>query len=440
MGNDHYDVIVVGGGFGGMCAAARLADKGYKTLLVERLAFLGGRTSSIDNDGYQISTGAIAIPGGGIIEETYKDVGAEFNVRTFKPEMVFRIEGKDYDEWSVGKGLFNSMYEYAADKEGALKVIDAIGRAVTWQFPFGTTSLKDWLSQHTDDERIYYAFQPFCIALLGTNIHELPVSEFFAWMAQGKENRGVYLNYAHEGNAAFLEPLEKVIVEKGGKILKETEISKIIVDKFVVKGVVIETDDGEKEISANAVISNVGPKKTVEITGEVNFDKAYLDEVGKISPTPLVVIANIISDEPFFEHDGLVWPIGNPPLVCLITPTNSCPELAPPGKHILQSYSGIMEPRSEIDVKSEIDLNLETLYELIPDAKVKGRVLSVGCWHKEWPLFHSVWYDIPPKTSVVNLYNVGDGVKIPGLIGVSLCAETARIAVEDIINSFDPGE
>ncbi len=440
MVNDHYDVIIAGGGFGGMCAAARLVNKGYTTLLVERLSYLGGRASSIDYEGFQLSTGAIAIPGGDIIEETYKEVGAAFNVRKIDQEMVFRIKGHDYDDWSVSEGLLNSMCEYAQDKEGALKVIDAIDRAAAWQFPFGTTSLKSWLTQYTDDERIFAAFQPFSIVLLGTNIHELPVSEFFAWMAQNRENEGLHMTYAHEGNAALLEPLERVIVEKGGKVLKNTQISEIVVDQYMITGVKLETDDGEREISAKAVISNMGPKKTVEISGDMNFDIAYLAEVEKIKSTPLVVIVNVVSDEPFFEHHGFVWPLGSPPLVCLVAPTNCCPELAPRGKHILQSYSGMMEPESEIDVKREIASNREALYKLIPEARVKGEVLSVGCWQKDWPLFHSTWYGIPTKTSVVNLYNVGDGIKIPGLIGVSLCAETARIVAEEIMTSFDPGQ
>jgi phytoene dehydrogenase-like protein len=439
MASNHYDVVIVGGGFGGLCAAARLVSKGYKTLLVERLSFIGGRTSSLNHDGFEISTGAIAIPGGGIIEETYNEVGAEFNVNRIKPEMVFRIEGKDYDEWSAGKGLFNSMYEYSKDKTGALKVIEAVARVAKWQFPFGKISLIDWLSQYTDDERIFQAFQPFCIALLGANIYELPVSEFFAWMAQGQKNKGVRLNFAKGGNAAFLEPLLQTIVNRGGKILKHTEIKRILVADYKVTGVILKADGGEKLISANAVISNIGPKKTIEITGEEHFDKDYLAEVDKIKPTSLVLIVNVISDRPFFEHHGLVWPIGNPPLVCLITPTNACPEIAPKGKHMLQSYSGIMTPCSNIDVKREIDLNIEALNRLIPEAKERGEVLSVGCWHKEWPLFHSNVYPLPVKTSVINLYNVGDGVKIPGFIGVSLCAETARIVAEDIMTRFNPG-
>src|SRR5512134_3127540 len=38
-----YDVLVVGGGIGGMESSLKLADMGYKVLLVEKEASVGGR-------------------------------------------------------------------------------------------------------------------------------------------------------------------------------------------------------------------------------------------------------------------------------------------------------------------------------------------------------------------------------------------------------------
>lgn len=56
----------------------------------------------------------------------------------------------------------------------------------------------------------------------------------------------------------------------------------------------------------------------------------------------------------------------------------------------------------------------------------------------EWPAFRT-WpgYDLPQKTSIENLYNVGDAVKVPGWYsGVPACAETARVVAEDVQARF----
>jgi phytoene dehydrogenase-like protein len=43
---DHYDVVVIGGGLGGLTAAALVAQTGRKTLLIERNHEIGGAAST----------------------------------------------------------------------------------------------------------------------------------------------------------------------------------------------------------------------------------------------------------------------------------------------------------------------------------------------------------------------------------------------------------
>ena len=439
MRKGKFDVVVVGAGFGGMCAATRLAHRGYKTLLVERLSLLGGRASTLDWEGFKITTGAVVIPGGGVIEETFKEVGAEFNVRRFDPVSICLIEGKYY-VWPLQETVARALYEFSRDKDGANRVLEAIARSLEWQSPAGTISVKEWLSQYTEDEHIYQVFYALCTVVLGENIYGLPISELFKYINSLQSIAGTTeWNYAINGNIELMESLARAIEEKGGEIWENAEAKRIIVDQHKATGVVVETSEGEWEVSAKAVVSNLGPKKTVEITGREHFDRAYLREVELVQPTSLIVASYVISDEPLIECPGVVWPIGSPNMVCLLSPTITCPELAPPGKHFLYSCSGITEPKtSPIDVESEIKLHLEELNRLIPDVGKRGKVLSVQCFQGDWPLFRSKGYNLPQRTPVVDLYNVGDGVRTSGLIGVNLCAETARIVCEDIMSRIEP--
>ena len=433
------DVVVVGAGFGGMCAAARLAHRGYKTLLVERLSLLGGRCATLDWEGFKITTGAVAISGGGVIEETFNEVGAEFNVRRFDPVSIYRIEEKDY-VWPQEASLAAAVYEFSRDKGGATKVLEAIARAAEWQPPAGNISVRDWLAQFTDDERIYQVFQPICTVVIGHNIYGLPISELFRFMKSGQSGaQAETQNYAVNGNSELMRSLAKAIEARGGGIWKNAEAKRITVDQHRATGVVIETGDGEWEVSAKAVVSNLGPKKTVEVTGREHFDRAYLRELEFVQPTSLIVASYVTSDEPLIEHPGVIWPVGSPNMVCHLSPTLTCPELAPEGKHYLYSCSGVTEPRrSPIDLESEIKSHLEGLNRVIPEVQERGTVMSVQCFHGDWPLYHNNGYNLSHRTPIDDLYNVGDGIRATGSIGVKLCAETARIVVEDIMNRIEP--
>ena len=51
-------VVVVGGGFGGMAVAARLAKTGHEVTLLERSPDLGGALGSVSEEGFTWDAGA----------------------------------------------------------------------------------------------------------------------------------------------------------------------------------------------------------------------------------------------------------------------------------------------------------------------------------------------------------------------------------------------
>ena len=76
MSHNGYDILVIGSGMGGMCAAALLSRAGYRTLVVEALPRIGGRCSTIDYKGFKLITGVIGVEMGGSVEsffEVYPD-------------------------------------------------------------------------------------------------------------------------------------------------------------------------------------------------------------------------------------------------------------------------------------------------------------------------------------------------------------------------------
>ncbi len=95
------------------------------------------------------------------------------------------------------------------------------------------------------------------------------------------------------------------------------------------------------------------------------------------------------------------------------------------------------------DLKKELELSLLDLRELVKGyEKYGGEILHVGYWLKGWPMAHTcAGHYFYQKTSVENLYNVGDGAVPPGHIaGLEGCAMSARVVVEDLKKRMKPSE
>jgi phytoene desaturase len=172
-----YDIVVIGSGVGGLTAAALLSKAGYKTLVVEKLSFTGGRCSTVDYHGYKLPTGAIMFT-----EECQgalcKEVGAEFELRVPQTMYVYRIEGKDYPAPPTG-ALKTLIGHVKRDDAEAERVWQAFKRSLTWAEPSYSMSFEDWIKQSTDNPGILGIFRYLCAMLSGTTPSEVPAGEYF---------------------------------------------------------------------------------------------------------------------------------------------------------------------------------------------------------------------------------------------------------------------
>jgi phytoene dehydrogenase-like protein len=136
-----YDVLVVGAGAGGLLTAARLTHAGYRTLVVERLGQVGGRASTRDVDGFKVNNGAIVIETGGITEQTFAEVGAEFDVRSPVPPVLYRVGGRDIDVTGGGWGFLLSRLT----RQGAKVLAGLADARQDSGLPETGLSTSDWL-------------------------------------------------------------------------------------------------------------------------------------------------------------------------------------------------------------------------------------------------------------------------------------------------------
>jgi len=452
MQQEKYDVVVVGSGLGGLGAGALLADRGYKTLVVEKLDYIGGRFSTYEYEGFKLSTGAMAIHRGGPGDEIFERVGAQMDLVPVT-RLFYRLGGKDYE--MPAKGSITAMLDIINKLEvDHTKLVGGLAKAVAKEKVMGalrksieepekeTMTFWEWLSQYTDNELAHSVFDTMVRSLLGGHTYEIPARSVFIWFMKMGGSRDV--GVAPHGNLANMEKLAKAIKNNDGDVWTSCLVKRIVVEGGIARGIVVQKDGSELELTSQVVISDVGPKKTVELVGQENFNEEYLRMMRLRVRASSIVVCHIAGDRP-------VWPPNGEPASLMITGglrmhavipmTSVAPDLAPPGQHLttfqfhpLTTYLPINKEEEERQVRRELN-------EQFPGYDKHGRILKIDMKNinDEVPEMHSKGgSDMPTDTPMKNLYNVGDGCLAHGYSGSTGAAESTLRVVDTIVKRFRP--
>ncbi|MDD5095259.1 MAG: FAD-binding protein [Dehalococcoidia bacterium] len=433
MKHINVDVAIVGSGIGGLCAAALLGKQGYTTLVVEKMPRIGGRWASVQYQGFRMCIGGIGAEIGTPFGETLKKAGVEFEVRPVDP-FIYRIHGKDHQIPEKG-GLRKLLSLCGTEEEGAA-VMGRLRKAMSWQEPSASITLREWLLQYTRNDDILGLFDTMARGGMGLGSNECSAQDYLYFLKVGGGWR--HWGIMPEGPEGITTRLEKVIENNGGKVWIRSRTKKIVTEKGRVKGILVEKDGQEIEVTTQAVISNAGPKKTIELVGAKNLEMGYVrDIMDHLIPVPWISVYTA-SDRPLMGPGNLM-PTGTRRIFCAVCTTQICPEHAPPGQHLLETFSVPSTAFGPVDYRKELDLHVQDLKELFPDFEKHGRILMGSVYRGEWPCLRNVpGYSIPQKTPVELLYNVSDCLGGRGTIAGPGAVQSAKLAVEDLVGRIRP--
>ncbi|WP_410599728.1 phytoene desaturase family protein [Amycolatopsis sp. lyj-90] len=113
------DVVVVGGGMGGLAAAARLAAGGHTVTVLERASRCGGKLGTFSRDGFTFDTGPSLLTLPGVYRELFAATGADLD------EVVDIVPVDPACRYRFADGTELAMPHDRADVPGALD--DALG-------------------------------------------------------------------------------------------------------------------------------------------------------------------------------------------------------------------------------------------------------------------------------------------------------------------------
>jgi len=424
--SEHTNVLVIGAGMGGLCAAARLAKAGQRPLLVERSDRVGGRASSFEKDGYVINTGAVAIEHGGAMEETFREVGAPFDLRFPDPANVFRIGGKTINP---AKGGWKFLLDRIT-KQGA-KVLAQLGSAKKGEYPEEQLTLEQWIGGATSNETVHRLFRNLAAAIFAVNADEIPAKAFLTYFMEKGAFR--HFGFHPEGTIGVCRPLADVVTREGGEVWLDSEVVRLHTDEGRVTGATIRRDGAEVEITCGSVISNVGPAATIDLVGEAALGDEYVGSIRSLARPTANLIIHVASDEPLLDTPGLIV-FSNTDRICNAgNMTATCPELAPEGKHLTVVYAVPRPAVGAFDADAEMQLALDELRAELPGME-RAEIIDARVMQGDWPAQRALsGYEMPRTTPLDNLWNVGDGVRDYGSGGTQSCAETARDVVAELL-------
>lgn len=456
MNTGKYDVVVIGGGMGGMCAAALAVKEGYRTLVAEKRERIGGRFSTEEIDGFKLMTGAPFIHISGWVPKVCKEVGVEFDL-TDCLDVFYWIRGTEYKLPLAHR--INALFDICNRAEAGRaklvgrivkeiatqKILGSIRKGVTDPEKLGSTTLKEWLLRYTDNEDVHGIFDAISIGFLMAHSYEIPAYNFFHFMATQKGFNDVALSTY--GNLENMEKLADV-VKANGDVWTGCQAKQVLVNKGTVAGVVLEKDGGEVEIPCKVVVSNIGIRETVGLTGDEHFDGGYLADMRvKMRPTPINII-HLASDQPLCMEGGEAGAmlVANVRRITDVIPlTNACPEMAPPGQHLTWACASPPSVLFPVDPEEEVRQCTKDIEMIFPDLEKKGgRILKIEVRNLDHDLPEGrTWlgpaYNMQRDTPVKNLYNVGDATCSPGIGGTSGCAEGAKRILETVKKKVTPG-
>jgi phytoene desaturase len=427
----QFDVVVIGAGAGGLFTAARLAHRGYRTLVVERLDKVGGRASTDDIDGFKVNNGAIVIEVGGITQQTCEEVGAPFDIREPSPPILYRIGGKDVDVTGGGWGFLLGKLT----RQGA-KLVKGIGAARSDSgLPEDEITTAEWVSKYTKNEGVHGIFRNMCASVFAVGSEDLPARVFLTYFT--RKSAFKRFGFHPEGTIGLWRALANVVTSHGGEVWLSTNVTKIVVDGEKVTGVHVERDGETIEITSSVVVSDVGPAASVALIGANNVPDDYKDLVERGNRPTAMISVNFASRDRLVDVPGMLSFAKSRRLAYIANFTDICPGMAPAGWNL---YVGTAVPKPSVgdfDEKAETELLLQDLRDEIEGFDERARILNIAVTRDGWPPQRAVaGFDMPRDTPFAGLWNVGDAVKEYANGGTTACAETAQLVVDEIVQTY----
>ena len=277
--------IVIGSGFGGIAAALRLRAKGHKVTLIEKHPDLGGRARVFKKNGFTFDGGPTVITAPYLINELFdlfkKDPKDYIKLTPLKIWYQFIFEDKTKFDYSGNESEMKNQIQKInkTDVKGYEKLVNFTKKIfdkgfteladVPFDKPFvmmkqlpALLKLKSYksvyslVSSYIQNEKLRRMLSMHPL-LVGGN--PFSTTSIYGLILYLEKKWGIHYSMGGTGN--IIKGYEKLMNEVGIKILKESEVTKIISKNNKISGIQI---NNQIDIDADNVICNADPPAVYE--------------------------------------------------------------------------------------------------------------------------------------------------------------------------------
>ena len=273
-------IIVIGSGFGGLAASLRLKAKGYEVTLVEKHPDLGGRARVFKKDSFIYDGGPTVITAPYLFEELFSlfDKKISDYVKIVPLNLWYRFvfsDGKTFDYSGDEKSMEKEIKKFSnKDFEGYNNLVKFTEKIFNKGFtdlsdkPFNNLtfmlkqipsllSLESYksvyklVSKYISNEQLRRVFSMHPLLVGGNPFTTTSIYTLILFL---EKKWGIHYSMGGTGNV--VKALEKLMKEENIQIIKDAEVTEIILNNKQVKAIKI---DNSKIIDCDYMVCNSDP-------------------------------------------------------------------------------------------------------------------------------------------------------------------------------------
>ena len=317
---EHYDIVIIGSGLGGLVSAIILAKEGLSVCVLEKNNQYGGNLQTFVRNKTIFDTGVHYIGGlseGQNLYQYFKYIGVIDELKLKKLDedgfdiITFEGDDKEYKHAQGYENFIKNLLVDFPDEEQSIrtyckKLIETCNKFPLYSLQKGKPyyddasifqlPAKDYINSFTDNKKLQ-------AVLAGSNyLYAGDGSKTPFYVHALSTNSYIQSSYrCINGGSQITKVLIKRLKELGGETYNHQEVINFGFNDGKISSVF--TKKGT-EVKGDLFISNIEPKLTLKMVGEDKFRKSYANRVSKIESTIAAFTLYIVLKPNTFKYQN----------------------------------------------------------------------------------------------------------------------------------------